>query len=158
VIKQKAACREEVSVIAALTLAPRRDRLGLYFRSRPKGYFDSQAVAEFRRELLKHPRGKVVVIWDNGGMHKVEPIREVVCAFPRLSLENLPPYAADLNPVEWLWSYLKYGRMANFAARDASHLDSVVTDHLATIRDEPGRMRSFYNGAKLPLLDRAQPG
>ena len=158
VIKQKAASREKVSVIAALSLAPRRNRLGLYFQTRPKGYFDSQAVAEFLRELLKHLRGKVVVIWDNGSMHKGEPIREVLRAFPRLSLERLPPYAPDLNPVEWLWSYLKYGRMANFAPRDASHLDGVVTDHLATIRGQPERMKSFYRGAKLSVLDRPQPG
>ena len=59
VLKQKAACREKVSVIAALTLAPRRNRLGMYFRTRPRGFFDSEAVAGFLRELLGHLRGKV---------------------------------------------------------------------------------------------------
>lgn len=72
-------------------------------------------MAEFLRELLRHLRGKVIVIWDNGSMHKGEAIRGVLRDFPRLSLERLPPYAPDLNPVEWLWSYLKYGEMANFA-------------------------------------------
>jgi putative transposase len=157
VLKQKAARREKVSVIAALSLAPHRNRLGMYFQTRPKGYFDSAAVAEFLRELLRHLRGKVIVIWDNGNMHRGEPIREVLRAFPRLTLEHLPPYAPDLNPVEWLWSYLKYGEMANFAPRDAAHLDGVVTGHLEAIRRKPGRMKGFYAGAKLPLLDRAQP-
>ena len=157
VIKQKAASREKVSVIAALSLAPRRNRLGLYFQTRPKGYFDSLGVAEFLRVLLKHLRGKVVVIWDNGNMHKGEPIREVLRAFPRLTLERLPPYAPDLNPVEWLWSYLKYGEMCNFAPRNAADLDVVVTGHLSVIRAKPERMRGFYAGAKLPLLERRQP-
>jgi hypothetical protein len=157
VLKQKAARREKVSVIAALTLAPHRNRLGLYFRTRPKGYFDGVAVAGFLRELLRHLRGKVIVIWDNGNMHKGEPIRAVLRDFPRLTLERLPPYAPDLNPVEWLWSYLKCGEMANFAPRDAAHLDGVVTDHLVAIRRTPERLRGFYAGAKLPLLDRAQP-
>lgn len=157
VLKQKAACREKVSVIAALTLAPRRNRLGMYFRTRPKGYFDSEAVAGFLRELLRHLRGKVIVIWDNGSMHKGDPVRAVLRAFPRLTLERLPPYAPDLNPVEWLWSYLKYGEMANFAPRDAAHLDAVVTGHLEAIRRQPQRMKGFYDGAKIPLLDRVQP-
>jgi hypothetical protein len=157
VLKQKAACREKVSVIAALTLAPRRNRLGLYFRTRPKGYFDSEAVAGFLRELLRHLRGKVIVIWDNGSMHKGDPVRAVLRAFPRLTLERLPPYAPDLNPVEWLWSYLKYGEMANFAPKDAAHLDTVVTGHLEAISRQPRRMKGFYDGAKIPLLARAQP-
>lgn len=157
ILNQKASRREKVSVIAALSLAPHRNRLGMYFKTRPKGYFDSVAVAGFLRELLRHLRGKVVVIWDNGNMHKGEPIRAVLRAFPRLTLEHLPPYAPDLNPVEWLWSYLKYGEMANFAPRDAAHLDGVVTGHLKAIRRKPGRMKGFYAGAKLRLLDRAQP-
>jgi len=157
VIKQKAARREKVSVIAALTLAPHGNRLGMHFETRPKGYFDSVAVAGFLRRLMRHLRGKVIVIWDNGNMHKGEPIRAVLRTFPRLSLERLPPYAPDLNPVEWLWSLLKYGEMANFAPHDAAHLDGVVTGHLEAIRRKPAQMRGFYAGAKLPLLDRTQP-
>jgi transposase len=48
--------------------------------------------------LIRHVGGKVIVIWDNGTMHKDEPIRAVLRAFPRLT-----PYPADLNPVERLW-------------------------------------------------------
>jgi hypothetical protein len=157
VLKQNASRREKVSVIAALTLAPHRDRLGLFFRTRAKGFFNGEAVAGFLRELLRHLRGQVIVIWDNGTMHKGEPIRSVLRDFDRLTLERPPPYAPDLNPVEWLWSYPKYGEMANFAPRDATELDGVVAGHLEAIRRKPDRMRSFYAGAKIPLLGRAQP-
>ena len=64
-----------------------------------------------------HLRGKVIVIWDDGPMHKGEPIREVLRQFPRLTLEPLPAYAPDLNPVEQLWNYLKYTELPNFAPR-----------------------------------------
>ncbi len=156
-IQQKAGSREKVSVIAALSLAPRRVRLGLYFRTRPEGYFDSDAVAGFLRELLTHLRGQVVVIRDDGRMHEGEPIRKAVSAFPRLSPERLPPYTPESNPVGWPWSFLEYGEMANFAPRDAAHLDGVMTDHLTPIRQQPGRIRGFYAGAKIPLLDRGRP-
>ena len=157
VIERRAAHREEVSAIAAPSPAPHRNRLGMDFQARPKGYFDGVGVAGFLRELSRHRRGKVVVIWDNGNMHKGEPIRAVLRDFDRLTLERLPPYAPDLDPVEWLWGDLRYGEMANFAPRDAVHLDGVVTGHLESIRRKPERMRGFYAGAKIPLLDRGQP-
>ncbi len=40
-------------MIAALTTAPRRNRHGLDFRTRPRAYFDGAAVAEFLRDLLR---------------------------------------------------------------------------------------------------------
>jgi hypothetical protein len=39
--------RQKVSVAAALWLSPRRDRLGLFFRTLPDGYFDNWTVAAF---------------------------------------------------------------------------------------------------------------
>ena len=157
VLRQRAAYREKVSVIAALTTAPHRRRHGLYFRTLPKGYFNNVAVADFLRELLRHLRGKVIVVWDNGNMHKGDAIRAVLRDFPRLTPEWLPPYAPGLNPVEWLWNHLKYGAMANFAPRDAAHLDEVVTGHIHRARRQPERLRSFYAGAKLPEPVRTQP-
>ena len=61
-------------------------------------------------------------------------IRAVCTDFPRLHLERLPAYAPDLNPVEFVWSHLKDGRMANFIPRNVRHLDRVVRGHLHTLR------------------------
>lgn len=154
VLKQKGRHREKVSVVAALSLAPRRRRLGLYFRTRPRGYFDSGGIASFLRQLLRHLRGRVIVVWDRGNMHRGEPIRELLRAYPRLTLEPLPSYAPDLNPVEQVWSHLKYGRLANFAPVDADQLDVVLSDHLASAGADPRRLRSFYAGSKLPFPER----
>ena len=56
------------------------------------------------RQLLRHLRGKVIVIWDRGNMHRGDPIRQLLRDYPRLSIEELPPYAPDLNPVEQVLS------------------------------------------------------
>jgi len=37
-------------------------------------------------------------------------------------MEYLPAYAPELNPVEYIWSYLKHHAMPNFCARDLSDL------------------------------------
>ena len=91
-----------------------------------KHYLDAAAVAACLRTLLRHLRGRVIVVWDGGSNHKGPLIRAVCQDFPRLHLERLPAYAPDLNPVEFIWSYLKYGRMANFIPRHVRHLDQVV--------------------------------
>ena len=43
----------------------------------------------------------------------------------RLSLEDLPPWAPTLNPVDTLWGWLKYDQLCNFAPRDALQLDDL---------------------------------
>lgn len=67
VIKQRAALRANVSGIAALSRPPRRNRLGMYFRTRPNGHFDSLAidnlaVAGFLRKLMRYLRAEAIMV------------------------------------------------------------------------------------------------
>ncbi len=111
---RKSGTREKVSVAAALWLSPRRNRLGLDPQTVVNGSFDNWYVAAFLKALLRELSGRFLIIWDGGSMHKGDPIRELVDHFAdRLSLERLPPYAPMLNPVESLWSWLKWGRLSN---------------------------------------------
>jgi hypothetical protein len=146
--------REKVSTIAAISVAPRRRRVGLYWRTDRRHYIDAAGVAGFLRELLRHLRGKVIVVWDGGSNHKGPAIRAVTDRFPRLELERLPGYAPDLNPVEMVWSHLKFGRMANFVPRHVKHLDQVVRGHLGEVGRAPGLIKSLWGGSKLPFLDK----
>src|SRR3954447_15634867 len=106
--------RDKVSVIAGLSVSPVRRRVGLYFRTDPDSYITAEAAADFLRDLLRHIRGRVVVVWDNGANHKGPAVRALLRRTRRLHLEALPPYAPDLNPVEAVWSYVKHGRLPNF--------------------------------------------
>ena len=106
--------RDKVSVIGAVSVSPAARRLGLYFATDPKDYFDPSRVVGFLRDLLKHLRGKVIVVWDGGSNHKGPAIRELLGRNKRLTLERLPAYAPDLNPVEAVWGWLKYGKLPNF--------------------------------------------
>jgi putative transposase len=152
VLFQKSGHREKVSVAAALCLNPARDRLSLVTRTRVNGYFNNEAVAVFLKDLLRRLDSAMVVVWDGGGMHKGDPIRDAVAASEgRLSLERLPSYGSELMPVEQLWTWLKYGRLSNFAPADAEDLDRVVRKELRTIRDDQQRMTSFFHASRLPL-------
>ena len=83
VLKTWGGHRERVSATAALTISPRRRRLGLYFSTYPKAFVNQERAADFLRGLLGRLRGPVVVVWDGGPMHKGDTIRAVQRDFPR---------------------------------------------------------------------------
>lgn len=151
-IGQKAGHREKVSVVGALVLSPSRDHLTLGFQTLANGYFDNAKVAEFLSGALQWLAGPLVVIWDGGSMHKGGPITELVAhSKGRLGVEPLPAYAPMLNPMEQVWAWLKYGRLCNFAPRDARDLDGAVNRELDAIREDQERLRSFFHASDLPL-------
>jgi len=152
VLKTKTAHREKVSITAALTISPTKHHLGLYWRTYPKSFVNAQRAADFLRYLLRHLRGSVIVVWDGGPMHKGKPIHKVLHDFPRLSLERLPPYSPELNPVEYLWSLLKYGQLSNFVPDNVFHLDAVINNHLRKTRKSPKYLSGFFHAAGLPFL------
>jgi transposase len=148
----KSGTREKVSVASALGVSPRRDRLGLFSRTLVNGSFDNWYSALFLEALLKELTGPVIVVWDGGSMPKGDPIRELEGVLAgRLMLEKLPPYAPMLNPVEFLWSWLKYSRLNNFAPHDAMQLNGRVIDELTAIRCDQQWLRSFVPASDLPL-------
>lgn len=150
-IKHRSRSRDKVSVIAALTISPKSQRLGLYFSNLINDYFDSFTVAFFLRELLKHLRGPVIVVWDGGPMHQGPDIRKLQEDFPRLQFERLPPYAPDLNPVECVWSYVKWGRLCNYSPSSSEELGAKLVDELHSIRTDQQLLRGFWQGSDLPL-------
>jgi putative transposase len=151
-LRQKGKHREKVSVAAALCLSPARQRLRLLFQTLENAFFDNVRTAAFLRVVLRHVRGRVVVLWDGGTMHKGDPIHELAHQFRnRLDFERLPPYAPMLNPIEPIWSWLKYGRLANFAPRDAHELNETVVGELTPIGRNQEVLRAFWHASDLPL-------
>ena len=143
--------REKVSVIAALTLSPIRRRFGLYFRTVPNGSFDGAGVAAFLRQLLRHLKGKIILIWDRWSGHCGSDVRAVLADHPRLKIEQLPVYAPVLNPVEHLWSHLKWSSLCNFAPKDHRDLDAAIAPALDAITGCQSLLLGFWRGAKLKL-------
>ena len=49
-------------------------------------------------------------------------------------MEWLPPYAPELNPVEYLWSYLDATDLANFAPDDLGELETQLRRGIRRVR------------------------
>jgi transposase len=141
---------DRVSVISGLSVSPRRQRLGLYFQLHDQNLHAAE-VCEFLRDLLRHLRGPVIVLWDNGNIHKGPLIRSLCAQFPRLHLEPLPPYAPELNPDEGVWTLAK-GRLANGRPDDRSVLRAHILAALLDIRSSQRLLRGCITQSDLPHL------
>ena len=70
---------------------------------------------------------------------------------PNVVIEDFPGYDPQHNPAEWVWSWAKYGRLANLAANDGEELHEWAFDALAELKHRPELLDSFFHDAELPL-------
>lgn len=151
VLEHRARQRDKVSLIAALVISPRRHRLRLVFRAYPKAYVNNEKAAAFVADLLRGPlRGRALVVWDGGSMHKGPAIRKLLARFSRVSFRRLPAYAPQLNPVEQVWNHLKYHQLPNFAAADVEELQREATARLRASCADYARLKSYLHASDLP--------
>jgi putative transposase len=142
---------EKVSVISALTVSPKRNYLGLYFKCLPGGNFDNVAVVEFLRYLLKHLPGHIIVIWDNGSCHKGDAMREFLTRCTRLHLVALPAYAPELNPDEGVWNQIR-NTMENGRPDNQMELTEELNEVLQDLALSQGSLRWCFHQCELPFF------
>ena len=139
---------DRISTLAALTVSPQRQHLGLSLRFQPQN-FQAVDVADVLRARLRHLRGHVVRLWDRGSMHK-GPAMEAVCqAYPRLHVEECPADAPELNPTEQIGNDLK-GRTAHSLLWERRDLCRRVQANVRRVRRSQAKLRSFILASKLP--------
>jgi hypothetical protein len=63
----------------------------------------------------------------------------------------LPPYAPELNPIEYVWSYLKLDPLANLAFFDLEKLTTTARRHTRSLQRKPDVLRSFRRHSPLSL-------
>lgn len=141
--------REKLSVIAGLSLSPQRHHVQLFFRTYPNANVNAERAAEFLENLLRQIRGNLIVVWDGASIHRGPAVRELLSRTRRLTLQSLAPYAPELNPVEYLWSHLKYTQLVNVTLDQIEDLDHVVTDRLERIATNQHRLRGFYRASPI---------
>ena len=140
--------RDKLSVISGISVSPQRQRLGLYCMVYTDNIQQEEACI-FIRQLLHHLRGQVIVVWDNGPIHK-GPIIDALCTeFPRLHLERFPAYAPELNPDEGIWAYLK-GKLANGRPDDIEQLQNYLEDEIRQITNDNRILRGCICQSELP--------
>jgi transposase len=139
---------DRISAMAALTVSPKRQHLGLYLRFQPRN-FQAMEVADFLCALLRHLRGHIILLWDRGSIHRGPAIEAVCKAHPRLHLEEFPAYAPELNPTEQVWNAFK-GQLANSLLQDTRDLRRRLSANTRRVQRSQARLRSFIRSSQLP--------
>ena len=122
--------------------------MGLYLRFQQNN-FQAIHVAMFLRGLLRQLRGPVILLWDNGPIHKGPFITQLQEDYPRLDIEPFPGYAPELNPVEQIWHDFK-SHDANTLFRDKQHLRRKLHDNARRVCRDQGTLRSLILASDLP--------
>ena len=78
------------------------------------GRFNKEGYIEFLKQIMTHFKGNIILVEDGAPYHNSGLVKAFVKSTNgRLTLERLPAFSPDLNPIEKLWKNTK---------RDATHL------------------------------------
>ena len=100
--------------------------------------------------MLRHLPGKLLVVWDGLATHRSRLVREFVGQQNgRLTLETLPAYAPELNPVEYLWGHWKQHELPNLCPKNYYELSSHARESLRRNRPRKTLVNAFCRHAGL---------
>ena len=122
---------DHLSVIAGMHFS------GVCFRLH-EGSVKQEQVVEFLKALRAHYRRPLLILWDGARPHRSRLVRDYADSTEGdLQIRFLPPYAPELNPVEYLWAWLKRHALANFCPDTLAELQ-----HTARAKLKSGQRRS----------------
>lgn len=145
--------RRTASMAAALGYDPSDPGRGprLCFDARPASY-DTCALIAFLEELgAFYEYQPVVLLWDGLSAHWSKRMRAWAATQPWLTLEQLPAYAPQLNPVELLWSSMKKHELANLAGHHLSEVAQAAETAIHRITTQEHLPHSYLAHTGLQL-------
>lgn len=117
------------------------------------GAIRTAQIIAFLGQLRRFLPGKILIIWDRAQIHRSLRVRRYMETHrDRIATTYLPPYAPELNPVEYLWAYWKEHELANFCPKDIWQLGHFASQALRRIRRKARRPRliaAFWKQAEL---------
>ncbi len=109
-----------------------------------------EQVVEFLGHLGKHLPGSLLIVWDRLPGHRSRLVSDFVDSLEgRIAIEYLPPYAPELNPVEYLWGHWKQHELPNVCAQDLWYLSDGARRTLRRLQRRPRLITAFWKQASL---------
>lgn len=134
---------KSLSLIAGLTL------WSFSFQIHP-GSIKAPEVVGFLQALQRYLRVPLLVIWDGAAIHRSALVRDFIASTAgMIEAASLPPYAPELNPVEYLWGHLKEHEIGNLVVRQAWELSLYATAALRRMRRRPKVILACFAQADL---------
>ena len=134
---------KSLSAVAGLTA------LNFYFRIYA-GSVKGPQVVEFLGALVRHIPRPLLVVWDGLPAHRSRLVRDHLASLHgRIELAYLPPYAPELNPVEYIWAHWKQHELPNVCPKDYWQLSEAARRTLRRMRRRPRLITGFWKQSSL---------
>jgi len=139
--------RQSVNVISAVNAQ------GAFWAASYTGKLNAETFVAFLGDFMKNQRGKVFLVVDGHPAHKANVVKAYWQSLQgRLELHFLPPYAPDLNPDEFVWSYMKNNGVSKKPLKQNESLQQRVEQDLTTIQNNRKLVRSFFCAASVAYV------
>ena len=142
---------KRLSLAGALAYEPDGSDAHLIFELRPGAYND-ETLIEFLSDLHEIERRPVLLIWDGLPAHRSRHMTDWVrTQGDWLSVEQLPGYASELNPIEQAWGNLKSQELANLCSDTIDEVAQVAEGGLDRIGTDADLCFAFLHHSGLRL-------
>lgn len=132
-----------LSALGALRTDPAGRRLRWYLACR-RGTIRVPQLLTFLRDLKRHRRRRVLLVWDRLPGHRSRAVRLFLIENRHwLTVEWLPPYSPKLNPIELLWGHLDATTLVNTPVDDLRHLARRARGGVRRVQAQPCVGRGF---------------
>jgi len=141
---------KRLSAIASLITTPAARRVGLCLRLQPGTVRQPQIIA-YLKALKRQVRGRrVILLWDRLPSHRGRQVQAWIARQSGwLTVEHLPPYAPELNPVEYFWSHLSRTDLAQFVGEDLEAVRRQARKAGSRVRRRPDLGKAFLKHSGL---------
>ena len=141
-----------ISVIGAIAISPRRSRFSFHYHLlQDNANFHGNSVVDFIDEIHHKIRTPIILLWDAIPIHRAKSVENYIAEHSTIVVESFPPYAPELNPVDYVWSYIKYDRLPNYTLLDLRRLRRRITVEFVRLKKRPHLLKSFFNRTGLTL-------
>ena len=143
---------KRLSLAGVLAYEPDASDAHLVFQLRPGAYNDATLI-EFLAEVHQHEQQRSgILIWDGLPSHRSRRMLDWLADQRAwLSVERLPGYAPDLNPIEQAWGNVKSQELANLCADSIGDVSDAAKDGLHRIGSDTPLCFAFLRHTGLRL-------
>jgi hypothetical protein len=149
---------KRASMAAALGYHPDGTKARLCFHLQPDSYDTDSLIGVLEQLAVFYAGHRVVLLWDGLSAHWSHKMRAHLDAQRHwLSVERLPAYAPELNPVEFLWANLKGQELANFTGDTVPEVTDQAEHGIQRVCDSDSLVVGFLAHTGLSLNDEPSP-